>query len=136
MTEPLWFVKESTLTYTHTFIRCIQKVSKQKQLIKTELNNEWNINFLWKYSHWYLKYVVTWLLSLTRIPFYLLMYLRPQIKLPKCNKANSLLWIQIGVVILLVIQHGHSNGNLQSSLLWWGTRPNEWGAQWDSNSLV
>ena len=26
--------------------------------------------------------------------------------------------------------------NLQSALLWCGTRPNEWGAQWDSNSLV
>ena len=28
------------------------------------------------------------------------------------------------------------NGNLRSSLLRCGTRPNEWGAQWDSNSLV
>ena len=37
------------------------------------------------------------------------------------NKRNFQKWLQC---------------NLQSALLWCGTRPNEWGAQWDLNSLV
>ena len=32
--------------------------------------------------------------------------------------------------------YGTDYSNLQSSVLRCGTRPNEWGAQWDSNSLV